>query len=136
MGKHGKTWGKHGTLPLFNQFFIRRKIKEGRGRLRKLEDLSALPLNRAGCHALYYCLYFGMYEKKMGERGNHEMGESAGFLPLCGSSSTQKRLFISMGSEICGHTFGRRFHGFLALFPVGGADITMLFGKLQGMENP
>jgi hypothetical protein len=76
-------------LPLFNQFFIRRKIKEGRGRLRKLEDLSALPLNRAGCHALYYCLYFGKYEKKMSERENHEMGESASFLPFGGSPSSQ-----------------------------------------------
>ncbi len=48
----------------------------------------------------------------------------------------QKRLLISMGSEICGHTLSRRFHSLVAFFPVGGADIPIFFGKLQGMENP
>jgi len=47
----------------------------------------------------------------------------------------QNRLFVSMGSEVCGHALSRRFHCLLAFFPVGGANIPMLFGELQGMEN-
>jgi hypothetical protein len=40
-----------------------------------------------------------------------------------------------MSSEVCGNALGRRLHRFLALLPVGWANIAMLFGKLQGMKN-
>ena len=38
--------------------------------------------------------------------------------------------------EIIGHTFRRWFHGFFTGTPVGRADVTVLFKKLQGVNDP
>jgi len=40
-----------------------------------------------------------------------------------------------MGAEIGGHAFSRGFHCLFSLLPVGRADISVFFSKLQGMED-
>jgi hypothetical protein len=58
--------------------------------------------------------------------------ERAKVFPVALSSAI--RLFVVFG-EIIGNTGGGRFHGLFAFFPVGGADVSMFFMELEGVDH-